>query len=356
MEIGERKIWQQAAGDTDRNYVNICLEWDVILNGPASLGRWPDYKNDQYMKPKKKTDLYRFCEEMDASDLVVLRLGTNKVYAVGEIVGGYEFHEECNDIDGWDIGHVRRVRWLWKYKNGPEEFPTHTLKFGDTTQLLNESKSHLVIKWMKSLDGSETVGQPKLKDLPSKNDNARNIDIEEISDFLFDEGVASASILNLLNEIGELIRIANWYYRGNQSPSENETVNYLVVPLLRALGWTPQRMAIEWKRIDIALFSGLPRSKDRLSVVIEAKKKGYSCLSAFQQALKPALKVKNCKRIVVTDGLRYGVFTKNSNNSDKPQEFSLHAYLNLTRLRDEYPLYDCKGAKDALLSMTPDWQ
>ncbi len=247
MEIRGRKIWQQAAGDADRNYVDICLEWGVILNGPASLGRWPDYKNDQYMKPRKRMNLSQFCEEMEVSNLVVLRLGTSKVYAVGEIVGGYEFHEEFNEFDGWDIGHVRRVRWLWKYKNGPEEFPTFTLNWGDTTQPLNESKSHLVIKWMKSLDVSETVGQPKLKDLPSKNDNARNIEIEETSDCLFDEGVASSSLSNLLNEIGELIRFAKWYYRGNQPPSENESVYYLVVPLLRALGWTPQRMAIEWK-------------------------------------------------------------------------------------------------------------
>ncbi len=80
-------------------------------------------------------------------------------------------------------------------------------------------------------------------------------------------------------------------------------------------------------------------------------------MSAFEQAQKYALKVKNCKRIIVTDGLRYGVFARNSNNSDEPQEISLHAYLNLTRLRNEYPLYHCKGAKDTLLSMmTQDWQ
>lgn len=356
MKIGERKIWQQAAGDTDRNYVDICLKWDMILNGPASFGRWIKGECDPNLTPKKRTDIKRFCEEMEESDLVVLRLGTNHVYAVGEIVGDYEFHEEFNDIDGWDIGHVRRVRWLWRYKNGPKKFPIYTLKFGDTTQVLDKSKSHLVIEWMESLHVSDSVDTPKLKEFASTIGHARNIKVEEISDFLFDKGVASASILSLLNEIGELIRIANWYYRGNQSPSENETVNYLVVPLLRALGWTPQRMAIEWNKIDLALFSGLPRSEDRLSVVIEAKKKDSSCLSAFPQARSYALEKKNCKRIIVSDGLRYGVFKRNSGDSDEPQDFSLHAYLNLTRLRNEYPLYECKGAKDALLSMTPDLQ
>lgn len=30
MNIG-KQVWQVAAGDTDRNYVDLCLEWDVIL-------------------------------------------------------------------------------------------------------------------------------------------------------------------------------------------------------------------------------------------------------------------------------------------------------------------------------------
>ena len=106
----------------------------------------------------------------------------------------------------------------------------------------------------------------------------------------------------------------------------------------------------------LRFFLRLPRSEDRLSVVIEAKKKDSSCLSAFPQARSYALEKKNCKRIIVSDGLRYGVFKRNSDDFDEPQDFSLHAYLNLTRLRNEYPLYKCNGAKDALLSMTPDLQ
>jgi hypothetical protein len=85
--------------------------------------------------------------------------------------------------------------------------------------------------------------------------------LNEISEYLFDQGVASASITNLLDEMGELIRIAKWYRRSTK-PSEHETVAYLVVPLLRALGWTPQRMAVEWNHVDLALFERLPRTDD----------------------------------------------------------------------------------------------
>jgi hypothetical protein len=40
MNTDGKTIWQQAAGDTDRNYVDLCLKWDVILNGPGNAGSW----------------------------------------------------------------------------------------------------------------------------------------------------------------------------------------------------------------------------------------------------------------------------------------------------------------------------
>ena len=63
MQIGERKIWQQAAGDTDRNYVDICLKWDVILNGPASFGRWIKGESAPNLTPKKERILNGFAKK-----------------------------------------------------------------------------------------------------------------------------------------------------------------------------------------------------------------------------------------------------------------------------------------------------
>lgn len=72
---------------------------------------------------------------------------------------------------------------------------------------------------------------------PYHTTDGREIDYSRISEFLFDRGVASASITRLMDEIGELTRIARWYGRAKaKHPSEHETVAYLVVPLLRALG------------------------------------------------------------------------------------------------------------------------
>ena len=82
MNIDNKVIWQQASGDTDRNYIETCLKWDVILNGPGNAGSFPDAKvilKENGMSSKKVTDLSRFSEKMEDGDVVVLRLGTDKI-------------------------------------------------------------------------------------------------------------------------------------------------------------------------------------------------------------------------------------------------------------------------------------
>jgi len=350
MDTNGRAIWQIAAGDTDRSYEDLFLRWDVILNGPGDFGKWPDCKSDlrkvDWVSSRKITDVERFCTGIQNGDFVVLRMGTSSVLGFGQVVGGYEFQEIFSDVDGWDLQHTRRVRWLWKHDGNPAQFDTYALKLGDTTQILD---SKPVEEWIRSLDVPELLLSRPLIELPHPQ-NSTSISIDKISEYLFDQGVASGSIQKLTNEMDELVRIARWYQRSNY-PSEHETVAYLVVPLLRALGWTPQRMAIEWNRVDIALFDSLPRMDESLAVVVEVKKMGKSCLSALSQAMSYSQGKENCKRLIVTDGLRYGLHTK-----DTSGDYKLHSYMNLTDLRDSYPIYDSFGAKEALLTMAPEWR
>ncbi len=151
MDISGKIIWQQAAGDTDRNYSELCLKWDVILNGPGYAGPWPDcwkILSGDGISSRKITDLKRFCEEIKDGDIIVLRLGTSSVLGVGQVVGDYKWCDEFGDIDGWDIQHSRRVRWLWKHDGNPKQFETYSLKQGDTTQKLDLGD---VTNWVSSL-------------------------------------------------------------------------------------------------------------------------------------------------------------------------------------------------------------
>ena len=263
---------------------------------------------------------------MQDGDFVVLRTGTTSVSGVGQVVGSYEWCDEFGDVDGWDLQHVRRVRWLWHSEHDPQVFDTYTMKQGDTTQKLGGGE---VADWLANLDIPKDAWTRLLTSLPRAIGEAI-VTVEHISEFLFDHGVVSASITTLLGEIGELTRIAKWYQR-SEMPSEHETVAYLVVPLLRALGWTPQRMAVEWNHVDVALFERLPRVDESLRVLVEAKRMDNSCLSAASQAMSYAETRPQCRRLIVTDGLRYGVYVR----TDTESPFKLHADLNLPRLRHD---------------------
>lgn len=327
------------------------MDWDVILNGPGTPGSWGTNKNAYKsgdLSSKKITDLKRFCEDIHVGDLILLRLGTTDILGVGEIVGEYQWMDEFGDVDGWDLQHVRRVRWLWKDLEKPKVFSVFTLKYGDTTQPIN---SETINKWLINLNIPKENYSKELATIP-KSGNQKEITFEEISEYLYDKGISSNSIENLLKEIDELVRIAKWYKKSRKSgkPSEAETVAYLVIPILRALGWTPQKMAVEWNNVDVALFSQLPRNDSNLTVVVEAKKMDNSCLSAFLQAEQYAQRRTSCDRLIVSDGLRYGVYFKEGN------KFNLKAYMNLTNLREDYSIYKCSGVKDALLFMTPEYK
>jgi hypothetical protein len=348
MNLKTDCVWQIAAGDTERNYAPLCLRWDVVLMGPGRFGPWNEtaYTPGQTGDTTRKIAVIRrFCEEIRDGDLVVLRIGTSSVCGVGVVVGDTEWNDRFGDVDGWDLQHVRRVKWLWKQNT---DFSTYALKWGDTVQRLT---SEPVLDWIRTLEIPDSEMAREIADFP-RSAGVRRDTSETIAEYLFDHGIASQSIRDLTNEIAELSRIAKWY-QSSCNPSEPETVAYLVIPLLRALGWTPQKMAIEWRKVDIALFRSLPRDTGNLAAVVEAKRKGLSCLTAKSQAQGYAEKYGSalCRRLIVTDGLRYAVFFRTEQGFEEQHR----AYLNLADMRSEYPVYECGGAKEAFLLMSSDW-
>jgi hypothetical protein len=89
MDISNKKIWQHAAGDTDRDNSDLCFKWDIVLNGPGALGPWPgcEVALREEGWSRKISDLRRFAVEVADGDVVVLRLGTSRVLGVGVVAG-----------------------------------------------------------------------------------------------------------------------------------------------------------------------------------------------------------------------------------------------------------------------------
>lgn len=151
MDIQNNNVWQVAAGNGNKNYTHQCLAQNVIVIGPGHYGAWPDCEKD--MRKDGITErgigiVRRFAEEMKPGDIVVLRIGTRQVYGVGEIISSYDWSETYKDVQGWDLQHFRRVRWLWHQNGEPKMFPVYSLKLGNSVQRLTSPE---VRHWLHSL-------------------------------------------------------------------------------------------------------------------------------------------------------------------------------------------------------------
>jgi hypothetical protein len=246
------------------------------------------------------------------------------------------------------LNHVRRVRWLWKTTPGsPHRFPTYTLNLGDTTQPLT---AQIVKDW---ISGLSLPNIPRTSPLATLPQAGPALTIEAIGNSLFDYGIGSSSVSSVVHQIEDLNRLARWYRQFDVGPSERETISHLTVPLFHALGWTPQRMSVEWNRVDIALFDTLPRRDANLSVIVEAKRMDESCFKAVSQARDYALLEgrEACRRLVVTDGVRYAVYRR----LEGAFQATPDSYLNLAEPRKTYPILGCDGGDRAMLLMSSGW-
>jgi len=102
MDMSGKTLWQVGAGNKDRTYQDICLEYGVIMVGPGDPG---EYNEETYSNLDNRGSIRMFYHEAQEGDIVLLRLGTNEVYGVGEIAGPAMYLDEFGDVDGWDLYH-----------------------------------------------------------------------------------------------------------------------------------------------------------------------------------------------------------------------------------------------------------
>lgn len=342
MKLAGRKVWQVGAGDTERAYQSICLKHDVMIAGPGDEG--PYHPGKYAHHGDIENSLRRMCMEAARGDVVLLRLGTGSVHAVGIVeddAAGWS--EAFGDIDGWSLQHFRRVRWL---SGTSQQFPPKT--FGTKGKTFTSVHVPKLCSWVASIDVSDAELRRPLAELPEDGDVLSD---EELGRQLFVEGLSSDRVDQLIERLLSLRRVAQWYSNPDKlpegRPSEHETVAYLVLPMLFALGWSVQTAAVEWRNVDVALFDRMPSNDETLSCVVEAKYLDRSVFSPAGQAAAYALKTgrERCSRLVVTDGIRYAVHQRQSD------AFQMTSYLNLLRLRRTYPVLRCEGAVQAILAM-----
>jgi len=322
-------IWQIKAGDGERHYPEVFLDCGVMLLGPGT--KWgdyhkhrKDYENEKDITPTIRRSLRQFADEVNekAAELVVLKIlagGTKwAAVAVGKITSEYDFKSAFSDVEGFELQHCRRVDWR---ETATKTIPGLGRGGGPFCHVKNER------------------ARKKVEQLWADGESIKPDQIPPDPEILTDENLVDslAKVKNcgrrnaklIADTILRLRRLANWYEKNDKDydVKEHETRTFLVIPLIMSLGWVEENVKIEWNHRDVALF-GAPYSKEdepEPIVIIETKALWDGLGNATKQAQEYAGPYKTCKKVVVTDGIRYKLYKRPKHGEAWP----LTAYLNL---------------------------
>jgi hypothetical protein len=307
-------IWQVAGGPASRPYADVFLQNGVGLIGPGDAGPWkPERDDDEF----EGGFVRRFASEMEMGDVVLLRTGVATITAVGIVASGYMYLNQFDDVNGWGLQHARRIRWC----RLPQEYTFGTTVFGANptrcSRIWNVDVKDYVERFLKS--PPTHWQEAPLPDLPEEEAG-----LEAVPPAL--EGIVAQA-----QDLAGL-----FWDRQNfgDHPTEDELVSHFVTPFMRALGWPPELVALKWRRIDVAVFTALPRTPENCRFVIEAKRLGAGVEGALEQAKGYVESLSVPRDVVVTDGIRYRMYSCENG-------FAPLAYANLIRLkRSAVDLFD----------------
>ncbi|UCC58442.1 MAG: type I restriction enzyme HsdR N-terminal domain-containing protein [Candidatus Bathyarchaeum sp.] len=312
MINSDPNYWIISAGDNERDYSELFLKHGIMLIGPGDYGNYYENKED-YCKMRVYR-LRRFVEEIKPGDIVILKPGMYKrVIAAGiveegrnwienELENGYFYTKVFSDVEGFSLQHGRYVTWHKADK--PQE-----LDWWRGTIIQARDKLLPIIKPF----AEETLRNPlvKPKRIPKLPTSTTNVDL---IDKLILEGFSETQAILFVHEFSRIRQLGKWYeeqiYESGVDLSEHETITFLIVPLLLALGWSEKQLKIEWEQIDLAFFEKDYADTDEPMMILEAKKKTKPLQQAAKQARHYSQKYPNCKKLIVSNGIKYKLYKK----------------------------------------------
>ena len=289
-DLGERAetiadlpaVWQLGTGDDTRRYGPLLIRQQLAAIGPGSGGPWPreDYEHSDAVR--------WFAGKAQAGDLVVLKEGRSRALAVG-VLGDYAFQRDI-DLEGWDLCHYRRVRWI---ATEPRTFTGRPLNVGRFSRVWDER----VLRWVREHAQGADLTPPRSEELAPLVDQGP----------LMDSALLPAAIRTVIDRARAWSDLA-WQGEFGCMPSEAEGLCHVTVPLLVALGWPREQIAVEWRNRDVAVFDGLERSPRTCRLVIEGKSLGNGLDHARRQAARYAREFEHPVDVAVTDGPRMRLY------------------------------------------------
>ena len=305
----DRSVWQVGGGQSNCLFVDELIKYGVALIGPGDAGKWNSGMPDDDFGG---SSVRRFATEPALGDIILLRSGQFTVHAVRPIASEYLCLPQFDDVTGWDLQHARRVRWY----RLPSPYAFQTTVFGANPRRFARVNSDAAIAYARSFIRSPPTDW-QIAALPSLPDAEPPLSSIPAS---IAETVALAADLGTGYSDNE---------RFGERPCEDEMIAHYAIPLLHAMGWSPENIAVQWRSIDVCVFRTLPRVPENIQFIVEGKRLGDGIEGALGQAKGYATALAVFCDLIVTDGLRYRLYEYDENLAD----FMPAAYANLLSLK-----------------------
>lgn len=339
LQFNNAKIWQVGSGDETRPFDKICLDYGIAIVGPGLPGDARDSETKLIYQNNNLTDYGSRMLGVSIGDYVILRRGVRRIVAVGRVKNTYGYSELLSDVYGWDLNHYLTVDWY---------IPTTSINFNSNALVQDRfCRVHnpQVINRINNVNFQQHKNIYSLDKLIVPNE----VQLSDLIEVLIKSGVRIGDAENVIATIGRIIKLTKWYISYDPSASEHELRTFLVIPLLISLGWSEQKIKIEYKYTDIAIFDTPFRANNESQpvMIIETKTFNDGLLHARNAIHYYSKNYPNCNMIIATNGYRYIIEERISGN------FQETCYINLLDLREHHYLNSTiKGAKDALLKMS----
>lgn len=351
------KTWQIGTGDYGRHYFDLFRKYDVMFLGPGDPGafdktKYKEMSESGKIKKGQYTHVYAFANSPQPGDIVLAREG-HKVAGIGVVhEEGYRWREEFDDIYGWDLQHTRRIVWQPHLDQELNDLQETAPLFGQRKQIPTFTAVHdkSIIDPIKHLFLS-----CRMRDvIDIAPEVTKLLEIETLGEKLFSKGLPFDATARMKDTLQRLRQLGLWYTENSKEtgrPTEHEVVAHMLIPLLTTLGWSVQNLAVEWNKIDLAGFSGVPSGSGNCVFVCEAKGLWFGLQGAFEQARNYAKKYSPdaATKILTTDGLRLYIYEKRENIWQTEPT----GYFNVLKFREKHICPANTNAVDTIMALTP---
>lgn len=337
--ITNEPLWQIGTGDYTRDYSKMCLDFGIAIVGPG----WPGDARKTPPELVTENDWGIRLTQIKVGDVVLLRRGQTLIKAVGRVTKDYDYSLSLSDIHGWDLNHYITLEWLTRRDGQDIVLPHAMIGYSSMSAI---GKNYDAVKEI--VNSQELIpyrSERKLSDLRYPGP----VTIDDLKDHLIEHGIRIADAENTADTIARIITLVKWYNKNYPNVLEHELRAFMVIPLLMSLGWSEQKMKLEYDKIDIALFNApyTKHTKDQPEIIIETKTFEDGLLLAKEQLNYYAGKYPTCRTMVTTNGYRYNVYKKDADS------FGLRSYFNLLDMRrHDYIENHILGALDGVIQIS----